>query len=222
VRELRQRVPEFWKSLEIAAARIRAHDPRATHVTADWLASRVIGRDLDGNLLRPGGKVLPPDDHGQPRNDFRFKQDDPEGLGCPLGSHVRRANPRDSLARDMAVTDTLLDAANNHRILRRGRKFGTRLTDRYDDDGTERGLLFVCLNTDIARQFEFVQQTWLLNKNFHTLFDETDPLVGSKGRFTIGEPPLRRIINVETFIQTAGGEYFFLPSIPALKYLAKL
>ena len=59
-----------------------------------------------------------------------------------------------------------------------------------------------------------------MNKNFATLFDETDPLVGPKGTFTIREQPLRRIVEVETFIQSAGGEYFFLPSIPALKYLA--
>jgi len=222
VRELQQRVAEFWKSLQAGAALIRAHDPGATHVTADWLAERVIGRTIDGHLLCPGGAVLPPDRDGEPQNDFRFKRDDPEGAGCPLGSHVRRANPRDSLARDVASAQTLLDAANNHRILRRGRKFGTTLPDRYNDDNAERGLLFMCLNTDIARQFEFVQQTWLLNRNFHTLFDETDPLVGPKGKFTIRERPLRRIVDVETFIQCAGGEYFFLPSLPALKYLAQL
>ena len=66
------------------------------------------------------------------------------------------------------------------------------------------------------------EQTWLLNSNFATLFDETDPLVGPKGHFTIREKPLRRIIEVETFVRMAGGEYFFLPSIPALKYLASL
>ena len=90
------------------------------------------------------------------------------------------------------------------------------------EDDKERGLLFVCLNSDIARQFEFIQQTWMLNRNFATLYDETDPLVGPKGGFTIGEKPLRRIVDVETFIQSAGGEYFFLPSLPALKYLASL
>ena len=88
------------------------------------------------------------------------------------------------------------------------------------DDGRERGLLFICLNADIARQFEFIQQTWLLNRNFATLYDETDPLMGPKGRFTIPEQPLRRIVDVQTFIQLAGGEYFFLPSLPALRYLA--
>jgi Dyp-type peroxidase family len=221
VRELRQYVGRFWQSLADNVARIRAHDPAATHVTADWLAERVVGRNVDGHLLCPSG-FLPPDEYDFPQNTFGFIEADPHGHGCPLGSHVRRANPRDSLAKDVASAQTLLDAANNHRILRRGRKYGPPAADRQIDDGAERGLLFICLNADIARQFEFVQQTWILNKNFATLYDETDPLVGPKGGFTIGEQPLRRIVNVETFIQSAGGEYFFLPSLPALKYLASL
>jgi deferrochelatase/peroxidase EfeB len=82
--------------------------------------------------------------------------------------------------------------------------------------------LFICLNTDIARQFEFVQQTWLLNPNFATLFDETDPLIGPKGTMTVRDQPLRRRIEVDTFVRMVGGDYFFLPSMPALKYLATL
>lgn len=80
----------------------------------------------------------------------------------------------------------------------------------------------MCLNTDIARQFEFVQQTWLLNPNFATLFDETDPLIGPKGTMSVREHPLRHIAEVETFVQLVGGDYFFLPSMPALTYLASL
>jgi len=221
VRELRQYVADFWNSLEANAGRIRAHDPSATHVTADWLAERIVGRTVDGHLLCPAG-MLPPDGNGQPQNAFGFAGNDLDGQGCPAGSHVRRANPRDGLAPDPAEAQVLLDAANNHRILRRGRKFGDPAPDRFTDDKKERGLLFVCLNSDISRQFEFVQQTWILNRNFATLFDETDPLIGPKGPFTIREQPLRRIVNVETFVQMAGGEYFFLPSLPALDYLAGL
>ena len=219
VRELRQDVAAFWKSLDAGAERIRNHDPKAGHVTADWLAERVVGRSIDGHLLCPGG-LLPADEHGSPQNDFGFIRTDPDGRGCPMGSHVRRGNPRDGLAKNEASAQTLLDAANNHRILRRGRKYGSTIEDPRQDDHAERGLLFICLNTDIARQFEFVQQTWILNSNFATLFDETDPLVGPKGHFTIPEEPLRRIVEVDTFIRMAGGEYFFLPSIPALNYLA--
>ena len=221
VRELRQYVARFWQSLEDNAARIRAHDPSATHVTADWLAERIVGRNIDGHLLCPSG-LLAADEYKQPQNAFGFAEVDPYGHGCPFGSHVRRANPRDGLARNLASAPALLDAVNNHRILRRGRKYGATATDRRIDDGVDRGLLFICLNADIARQFEFIQQTWLLNRNFATLYDETDPLMGPKGRFTIPEQPLRRIVDVQTFIQLAGGEYFFLPSLPALRYLSSL
>ena len=221
VRELRQDVAAFWTSLDAAAARICANNTDATPVTATWLAERIVGRNIDGHLLRPNGP-LPPDDFGLPQNNFGYFENDEFGYGCPMGSHVRRANPRDGLAKDKGSKQTLLDAANNHRILRRGRKYGPPPMDPRVDDKQERGLLFVCLNTDIARQFEFVQQTWMLNKNLATLFDETDPLVGPKASFTIPRNPLRQIIDVETYIQSAGGDYFFLPSMPALNYLAKL
>jgi len=115
---------------------------------------------------------------------------------------------------------TLLRSANNHRILRRGRKYGPKIADPRVDDGQNRGLLFMALNTDIARQFEFIQQTWLLNASFATLYQEVDPLVGPAGRMTVPEDPLRRTLQVETFVTLAGGDYFFLPSLPALKYLA--
>ncbi len=247
VRELRQDVPAFWRSMDSSAAAIRAADPQGSaHVTADWVAERVIGRSKDGNLLCPGG-YLPVDAQGDPNNGFLFLERDRRGLGCPIGSHVRRANPRDTLAPTADQGPTLLAAANNHRILRRGRKYGSkydgitlkdpRLADPSQPDANQldanqldsnradtadRGLLFMALNTDIARQFEFVQQTWLLNSNFGTLFQEVDPLIGPEGRMTIPEDPLRRTIQVKTFIQMVGGDYFFLPSLPALAYLAML
>ncbi|MDV3458919.1 hypothetical protein RZN05_18115 [Sphingomonas sp. HF-S4] len=225
VRELKQDVAAFWNSMDAAAARINQRDPEHSgHITAEWIANRVIGRDLDGNLLCPNSKtgVLPVDKYDQPDNDFLFYDRDRLGHGCPLGSHVRRGNPRDGLAPKPSDKQTLLDAANNHRILRRGRKYGPDILEKRVDDGKDRGLLFICLNTDITRQFEFVQQTWMLNPNFAFLYDEVDPLLGPKGMLTIPEKPLRRIIEVDTFVQMAGGEYFFLPSMPAIRYLASL
>ena len=224
VRQLKQDVAAFWKSMDANAARIREQDPdHAEHVSADWLAERVIGRGREGHLLcTPPDKYLPPGEDGLPDSGYLFHERDPHGTGCPPGSHVRRANPRDGLAPKPEMRQTLLDAANNHRIFRRGRKYGPKIGDERRDDGVDRGLLFMCLNTDIARQFEFVQQTWLLNANFATLFEEYDPLVGAPGRLTIKEEPLRRIVDVETFVQMVGGDYFFLPSLPALRYLASL
>jgi deferrochelatase/peroxidase EfeB len=223
VRELKQDVAAFWRSMETSAAAIRARDPEhAQHVSAQWLAEHVVGRTRDGHLLCPGDTTLPACSDGSPDNSFRFYDRDAQATGCPPGSHIRRAFPRDALAPNPANRDTLLAAANNHRILRRGRKFGPKLEDTSKDDGADRGLLFMCLNTDIERQFEFVQQTWLLNGAFATLFQEVDPLVGPAGPMTIRDEPLRRTANLDTFVRMAGGDYFFLPSLPALQYLASL
>lgn len=215
VRELRQDVAAFWNSLDAAAQALGCPG-----IDADWLADRIVGREHDGDLLCPAGVHAAVG--GQPANDVGFFREDFHGLGCPLGSHVRRANPRDGLAATEADRSALLDAANNHRILRRGRKYGETIANRLEDDGKERGLLFMCLNTDIVRQFEFIQQTWLLNRNFAGLYGETDPLLGPKGPFTIPKDPLRLKVEVETYVKMVGGDYFFLPSLPALKFMADL
>jgi Dyp-type peroxidase family len=222
-RELKQDVAAFWRSMEKNAEAMRSRDPQnAAHITGAWLAERVIGRDKDGHLLCPANSVLPACSDGSPDSSFLFYDRDPHGAGCPAGSHVRRAFPRDALAPTANDRSTLLQAANNHRILRRGRKFGPKIADPTEDDGADRGLLFMCLNTDIERQFEFVQQTWLLNSSFATLFQEVDPLVGPAGRMSIRDEALRRTANVDTFVRMAGGDYFFLPSLPALRYLTNL
>jgi Dyp-type peroxidase family len=209
MRELSQSVEEFWASMEKAAQQIGAPD-------AKWIAERVMGRTKDGVILSADP---PPATKDGPGNDFMFWETDAQGLQCPLGSHVRRANPRDGLAPSAGDRPTLLKAANNHRILRRGRKYGPYTVP---DRPSRPGLLFMCLNTDIERQFEFVQQTWMLNPSFAALFDERDPLLGPAGPFTIPADPLRLRPAIDTFIRLIGGEYFFLPSLPALDYLAGL
>lgn len=222
VRELKQDVAQFWNSMdECADALNKSVNAGTPPVNADWVASRVMGRDRNGHLLCPGG-VLPADTSGRPDNAFRFFDRDKMGYGCPLGSHVRRGNPRDGLAPSAKDKDLLLSAANHHRILRRGRKYGPEVTDPRCADPGDRGLLFICLNTDIGRQFEFIQQTWILNPNFAVLHNETDPLLGPCGAFTIPDAQLRKIIEVKSYVQMVGGEYFFLPSIAALRYLETL
>ena len=99
-------------------------------------------------------------------NDFLFGTEDPEALRCPFGSHIRRANPRDSL--DPGSQDQI-DISNRHRIMRIGRQY-------VPQDGGRPGLFFMCLNGDLERQFEFVQQTWLKSPSFHGLSCEKDPL----------------------------------------------
>ena len=116
------------------------------------------------------------------------------------------------------------------RILRRGRPYGLAVADPPNQPGeepdAERGLLFICLNSDIERQFEFVQQTWLNNPFFAGLNGEVDPVVGTppppNGPFTVPADPIRRrLAGLGGYVTVRGGAYFFLPGIRALRYLGQ-
>jgi Dyp-type peroxidase family len=150
-------------------------------------------------------------------NDFGYHGTDPAGLGCPIGAHIRRANPRDALP---PRPGTAASRAVNvrHRLLRRGRGYGSTADD-------ERGLHFVCLGTNLARQYEFVQHSWINDPSFNGLVETEDPLVGprvsgSAGFTEPGRPVRRRVTGLPQFVQTRGGAYFFLPGLKALRYLA--
>jgi Dyp-type peroxidase family len=218
-RQLAQHVAKLCHFLDEAT---RTLDGQLDSRASDYLAAKFVGRWQNGAPL-----VLSPDADDpalSKADDFGYRDSDAQGFKCPIGSHVRRSNPRDTLGPDAA---TALATANRHRILRRGRSYGVRPKDRRTDDGVPRGLHFLCLNSDIERQFEFVQQTWVNNPVFGGLDGEVDPLVGNlvKGDeiFTVQADPLRtRVHNLERFVTVKGGAYFFLPSIRALRYLANL
>jgi Dyp-type peroxidase family len=222
-RQLQQHVAEFWRFLDEATRRPEgASDPEARA----RLGAKFVGRWMSG---APLVKYPSSDPHAgtstfSQENDFAYYETDAHGFACPVGSHIRRSNPRDALGPD---AETALKSANRHRILRRGRSYGHRLDDPFVEDGTERGLHFICLNGDLERQFEFIQQTWVNNTTFAGLHGETDPLVGNQddtgGRFTVQEDPLRsRVHNLRSFVTVKGGAYFFLPGLNALRYLASL
>jgi len=177
----------------------------------DFIAAKLLGRWPDGSSLvrhptHPGGRT---------DNEFRFGTEDPDGLHCPLGAHIRRANPRDSLHPDI---DDPLAITNRHRILRVGRPY---IVAR---DAPPEGLLFMCLNADIERQFELIQQSWLLRPNFQGLRDEMDPLIGANrgtGSFTVPtEFGPSHLVELPDFVTPIGGGYFWLPSRSAVEYLA--
>ncbi|MGE5953226.1 MAG: hypothetical protein ACM308_06360 [Qipengyuania vulgaris] len=215
VRELWQDVAGFWTSAKQVAEKL------GEDFSSEWVAERVIGRAMSGDVLTPEG-IRSRKDPLAPDNDFTFWDDDRKGLGCPLGSHMRRGNPRDGLATKPSQKKSLLASSNRHRILRRGRKFGPRIKDRMVDDGEERGLVFLIVNADIERQYEFVQQIWMMSPSFGTLFDETDPLLGPGSCLTVGAVPVRRRLHMANHVKLAGGEYFFLPILPAINWLSEL
>jgi deferrochelatase/peroxidase EfeB len=153
-------------------------------------------------------------------NDFAYA-DDLRGFKCPAGAHARRANPRDALDHEGTVDVRL------HRMLRRGTSYGPMLpAGVLEDDGADRGIVFVFVGTHIDRQFEFVKTQWLNDGIFIGAPDERDPLTGpNRGweSFTIPHHPIRRRLGeLPPFVITRGGEYCFAPGLRALRRLAGL
>lgn len=208
--------------LRVAAFRRYLKDNASSPEEEELLAAKMVGRWRSGAPL-----VLAPE-HDDPAiaadpqraNDFGYRTDDPKGLRCPLGAHIRRMNPRDSLA------DTTVDV-RIHRALRRGTAYGPMLPEgELHDDDAERGIVFIFMGTDLARQFEFLKSQWANDGDFAGLSTEKDPIIGSNdgtGTFTIPRRPVRRRLQqLPRFAVTKGGEYLFMPGIRALNWLAEL
>jgi len=218
-RQLAQDVGGFWRFTDEATRRADgSSDPDARL----RLAAKMVGRWPSGAPL-----ALAPDADDPSlaeANDFGYHEDDPRGERCPIGSHIRRSNPRDSLDPSPGSARSF-EVNRRHRIVRRGREYGPSLPlERAltEDDSAERGLHFICLNANIARQFEFVNHTWLNNPKFGELYDDADPLF-APGCFTIPTNGVReRVTDVPRFVSVRGGAYFFLPGLAALRFLAEV
>ena len=234
IRELEQDVAGFRAYCQRQAARLRDALPEPYDITEEFIASRLIGRWRNGSSTtrhpyhpkhdhpdhpteRPTtASTAPVERPAKPShladNDFLFGTEDPEALRCPFGAHIRRANPRDSLS---PGSQEQIDISNRHRIIRIGRQI-------QPGDNGKRGLFFMCLNADLERQFEFVQQTWLRNPSFHGLSAERDPFASdAQTGFTI---PTRygplRLDPIPAVVATKGAGYFFLPGKRLLEFLA--
>lgn len=237
-RKLYQNVAQFKAEMEKQAAYVFG-DPAAK----DRLAALTVGRWPSGC---PVDLSPEKDDRGiaaDPAriNDFSYKQDD-RGERCPVGAHIRRTNPRD-LATDKNGNLVVEPMATRHRMIRRSLPYGPPLNGK-EDDRTDRGLMFIALVADIARQFEFVQRNWVNNGDpFRLDRTDRDPLIGNNHdprdipppdpsgqphqetprKLTVpGATRIPWALNLPEFVTTKGGDYFFLPSVTALKGLATL
>jgi Dyp-type peroxidase family len=246
-RDLRQDVRGFWQFL--------ATEATAVSRTPQTLAEAMVGRTMQGEPLIASVEKpilgVEPGDEGR-RNRFTFDSD-AEGVHCPFGAHIRRANPRTAdvppgtvgalkrVAQTLGLTqqqprDDVIASARFHRILRRGREYGPPLSPdnamQPGSEGEDRGLRFLCLNANIARQFEFVQNAWIISTKFGGLTEESDPLLGNRQaiagyRLTDAFSYSRdgdvrhRLRGLPQFVTVRGGGYFFLPGLRALKYLAR-
>ena len=183
----------------------------------ELIAAKLMGRWRSGAPL-----VLAPDKDDpalgadpQRNNDFNYKEMDPHGYAVPLGSHIRRMNPRDTAAN-----------MNRRRMIRRGATYGPHLPEGAPEDGVERGIAAFVICASLIRQFEFAQNVWVNDKNFHELGNERDPIIGNQDgtlEFKIPKRPIRKKIKgLPAFTTVRGGAYFFLPGLKALRYLATL
>ncbi|HEY5325607.1 MAG TPA: Dyp-type peroxidase [Mucilaginibacter sp.] len=229
-RQLKQDVSLFWKYI---AGVTKNMDGSVNEEEMIKLSSQMVGRWPNGTPVTcsPDQELAEMED----KNDFDYRHSDPDGLKCPVASHVRRSNPRDALDTTRPIS---LAISKKHRLLRRGRSYGPPLTEtlkpidcynatKCDDD---RGLHFISINAEIGRQFEFVQNAWVNNIKFNGLHEEADPLVGNHhnpqdvkktGSFCVHSDLVRkRMTDVPEFVQVKGGAYFFIPGIRALTFLA--
>lgn len=250
-RQLEQNVEAFDRLVENAANLIRTDVE--VELPRRQAAELLIGRGVDGEPLvadvgpayEREAMICPvhPGDQGDQANlpepvasfeynDFGYNQVDPAGLSCPIGSHVRRTNPRDSLD---PGPDAALNLSKQHRILRRGRIYGKPLDWRgflrhklpTEEDTAasppERGLFFICLNSDIAGQFEFIQDTWVNNPNFGDLEGERDAILAASidAKVSLPAKPFTRWMSrdVPPVVTVRGGAYFFMPGRKALQAL---
>jgi deferrochelatase/peroxidase EfeB len=257
IRQLQQDVRGFWQFLDRSAGGKREARYK--------LAEAFVGRTFsDGSPLVPLS-AAPIPGVGTSQNSEKAKEDiernqftydaDAWGTRCPYGAHIRRGNPRNAdipgdpkglishLIRILGfgnknIHDDLISSTRFHRILRRGREYGEKLSPEEalqpaPSNERPRGLHFVAVNANIERQFEFVQNAWMMRTKFDGLTEESDPLMGNReavrgcpftNTFSLPRENgvRRRITDVPQFISVRGGAYFFLPSLRALKYLCKV
>lgn len=256
MRQLEQDVRGFWQFVYQQAN----GNATAAQTLAEAMVGRTRAGDPLVPIQTQPIPGIGPDPEQIRQNQFTFDQD-PAGARCPFGAHVRRANPRttDFPGRPTGLLKKLLtmlgfgppgfradlmSSVRFHRILRRGREYGRELKpedafaptspddparDPAPDSG--RGLHFICLNANISRQFEFVQNAWMASSKFSALTGETDPLLGNRqplpgcpvtSAFTVQRDGAlrRRMTGLPQFVTVRGGAYFFLPSLRALRYIA--
>lgn len=205
---------------DVAAFRryLAAHTASAEE--EEWLAAKMVGRWRSGAPLALSPEHDDPTLGADPKrnNDFLYYDNDPKGYKCPPGSHIRRMNPRDHFKHELVQV-------NRHRLVRRGMSYGPLLPPGVlEDDGVDRGIIFIFVGASLSRQFEFVQSEWVNQGIFIGKAGEKDPLTGTNdgtGMFTIPKQPIRqRLQGLPQFVTNRGGEYFFLPGLRALQWLA--
>jgi len=236
-RVLAQDVAGFEKYLDTAATDLLAHPkvdellpagavaaissgmevaPTPYAALREVVAANLCGRWRNGIPLAqfPDAPTAETEKH---LNDFDYD----EASRCPYGSHIRRCNPRGG-----QIVQRV--ANNSRRIVRRGMPYGSAF-DPAKPDTEERGLLGNFIGANLGAQFEAMMCDWLnLGLQDPRITGSNDPLLGANEAETSWfDLPLKsggtiRLRGLARFVQTRGGAYTFLPSIPAIRFLGSL
>jgi len=203
MRQLAQDVPAFWQFMD--------QEAEGDSKLREQLAGSMVGRKRDGSPLVDKAKQpiegIKTEGKSAELNQFNF-DNDPHGQQCPIGSHIRRSNPRTGdfppgvtglLTRLIRILgfgrkhagDDLIASTRFHRILRRGRSYGRQMSVEQalkpDAPRMTGGLHFICLVSSISRQFEFVQNAWAIGSKFGGIQNESDPILGNREPLTSGD-----------------------------------
>jgi len=213
---------KLHQNLATFRAYLAEHGPRYGG-GVEKLKAKFIGRWGDGTPLELSPDAPDASIVADPKRNTNFTYGaDAEGTRCPIGAHLRRVHPRDAFGFNGKLID-------RRRITRRGLPYGPFAADGEPvSDSEDRGVIFMALNADISRQFEFVQQQWIEYGNDAHQGNDKDMLMGNhggRGKFvvqgdrSVGNPPFV-CGNLPNFVELRGGDYFFLPSITALEMIA--
>ncbi len=190
------------------------------------LAAKFVGRWRDGTPTELSPDKPDPSIAKDPDRNVNFTfGKDPTGSRCPLGAHLRRVNPRDAFGFETRLI-------NRRRITRRGLPYGDWVPEGDPvNDSDEHGVAFMALNASLSRQFEFVQQQWIEYGNDSHQGNDRDLLLGNHSASSNGskfvvqgseDPNNPPFIcgGLTNFVELRGGDYFFIPSMTALKMIS--
>ncbi len=208
-----------------------AQSEQLYEIAGELLAAKIVGRWRNGTPLS-----LSPDSESpaqplgaQDINQYDYAPtvanpeayNDHRGFRCPIGSHMRRANPRGSTIAG--------NSGSRHRIVRRGIPYGPPYDPSNPNDGIKRGLLGLFIGVSIKDQFEFLMSEWINGSTFAPgIYGTTDPILGNspdgENKFVVpreGATPVV-ITNFPRLVTTRGSAYTFLPSLTGLRFISEL
>lgn len=219
-RKLRQFVPEFNEFLaknpilDKGLTPAQGSELLGARLMGRWKSGAPIDRDPTTDNLADAKDV-------NKVNDFDYSDDVSAQVRCPFTAHLRKTNPRASAHPGLPKVQI------NRRIIRQGIPYGPEVDSEEAQTHTskhDRGLLFVCYQSNISNGFGFIQKSWANNPNFPTAGLGFDAIIGlniNNPRVTTGMDPQNVTASLalpqQLFVAPRGGEYFLSPSISALK-----